>query len=182
MSVLGHVAIGIVVARAITPAAETPDRLAPRMVGLAALALLPDSDFVLGALARGSPLFIHRGPTHSLLAAVLVGLVVAFVLVVARDPAALRWGLIAGLVVASHGFMDAIGDSSVGVELLWPFSDVRLLAPWQLLPDPSLTPPLVRNFLGALLAEAVVFSPAWLYAFLPRSLLARNRGPGSTSR
>jgi inner membrane protein len=178
MSVLGHVAIGVVTARRITPERDGFDALAARMAGLAALALLPDSDFVLHVLFPGVDALDHRGATHSLAVAAFIGLSVAFALVAARADHPLRWGVLAALVVASHGLMDIIGDSSLGVELFWPFSDVRVLAPWQLLPDPSLTPPLTRNFLGAMLAEAVLFIPAWLYAFLPRAFLRRLRQAG----
>ena len=178
MSVLGHVAIGVVTGRAVTPARDGPDVRAGRMAGLAGLALLPDSDFLLHALFPSVEALDHRGATHSLVVAAFVGLVIAFALVVARADHPLRWGLVAGLVMASHGLMDSIGDSSLGVELLWPFSDARFLAPWQLLPDPSLTPPIVQNFLGALVAELILFIPFWLYAFLPRSLVRRRGKPG----
>jgi inner membrane protein len=174
MSVLGHVAIGVIAGRATTPDREPHGALASRMAGLAALALLPDSDFLLQAVFPNVAAIDHRGATHSLAVAAFVGLVAAFALVLGRADHPIRWGLIVAVVLASHGLMDTIGDSNLGVELLWPFSDVRFLASWHLLPDPSLTPPLARNFLAALAAEAVVFLPAWLYAFTPRSWLARR--------
>jgi len=174
MSVLGHIAIGVVAGRASTADRADHAVLVGRMACLGALALLPDSDFVLQAMFPNVEALEHRGATHSLAVAAFIGLAIAFALLVARAEHPLRWGLVAALVVASHGLMDSIGDSTLGVELLWPFSDVRVLAPWHLLPDPSLTPPLVRNFLGALTAEAVVFIPAWLYAFVPRRMLRRT--------
>ncbi|HYL41187.1 MAG TPA: hypothetical protein VET90_07765, partial [Candidatus Binatus sp.] len=70
--------------------------------------------------------------------------------------------------------LDLLGDSTLGVQLLWPFSDARF-TPWQLLPDPAFIPPLARNFLAPLAAEAVIFLPAWIYAFFPRSWLTRGR-------
>jgi inner membrane protein len=169
MSVLGHIAIGVVTARAITPADGEPEQLVGPMVGLALLALLPDTDFILGAIAPRVALFDHRGPSHSLAVAVTVGLVIAFALSVSGNPHALRWGLIAGAVVASHGIMDTFGQTDVGVELFWPFSDVRVLAPWHLLPNPALYRPIAANFFGELAIEAVLFIPAWLYAFWPRA-------------
>jgi len=174
MSVLGHVAIGVVTARAITKPGPEPGvgRLAVRMTALATLALLPDIDFVARALVPGVPLFDHRGFTHSLVFAALVGLVVGWVLLVTRSDRPFAWAALAAAVVASHGLLDLIGDSELGVELLWPFSTVRLI-PLQLLPDPALAPPLLQHFLVPLAEEAVLFLPAWLYAFTPRSLLPR---------
>src|SRR3954447_19825663 len=168
MSVLGHVAIGVVAARAVTPPEEDEERLAGRMVGLALLALLPDSDFILSALAPRVELLEHRGATHSLAVAVAIGLVVAFALSLSGNADALRWGLVAGAVVASHGLIDTLGQTDLGVELFWPFSDIRVLAPWHVLPNPALYRPLVTNFFGELVIEALVCLPAWLYAFWPR--------------
>jgi inner membrane protein len=168
MSVLGHIAIGVVTARAVTPPEEDHERLAGRMVGLSLLAILPDSDFILSALAPRVELLEHRGATHSLAVALTVGLVIAFAMSLSGNGDALRWGIIAGAVVASHGLIDTLGQTDLGVALFWPFSDVRVLAPWHVLPNPALYRPLVTNFFGELVIEAVVFIPAWLYAFWPR--------------
>jgi inner membrane protein len=43
-------------------------------------------------------------------------------------------GVVAGLVVASHGLLDALTDGGLGAALLWPFSDERFFAPWRPLP------------------------------------------------
>ena len=78
------------------------------MLGLSALSVLPDVDFV--AFMVGIPYphpFGHRGMTHSLLFATIIGLVVALGLRLRRQP--------------------------------------------------------------VLLTEAVLFLPAWVYAFWPRS-------------
>lgn len=172
MSVLGHVAVGVVAARAVNRSQPEPGaaRLGTMMAGLTILALLPDADFLLPALVPISPSFDHRGITHSLTFAVLIGLITAWVLLVTQSDRPLAWGILVAAVVATHGLLDLLGQSQLGVELLWPFSTVRL-TPWQLLPDPSLAPPLARNFLGPLTAELVLFLPAWLYAFVPRSVL-----------
>ena len=169
MSVLGHVAIGVVVARRSTPSDAPSELTATRMIWLAALALLPDSDLVIHEFLPDVSAFDHRGATHSLAVAVVVGILVGLALAAAQAEHPVRWAIIAALVVASHGLMDTIGDSSLGVQLLWPFSDARILAPWHLLPDPSLERPFLTNVYGKLAMEAVLFLPAWLYAFWPRS-------------
>lgn len=181
MSVLGHIAIGVVTARAGTPGLErgAADQrrsgpLAGRMAALAALALGPDVDLLLGAMFPGVSVFEHRGPTHSLFVAALIGVLVAGALTAGGNGRPLRWGLVAGLVVASHGLVDSVGSSDLGVQLFWPFSDERFLAPWRFLPDPSLGRPFVTQFLWPLAAEAVLYLPAWVYAFAPRSVLGAH--------
>jgi inner membrane protein len=174
MSVLGHIAIGTVVGRGITAPDAPPGALQRRLLGLGALALLPDSDFILHELVPTATMFQHRGAMHSLTVAVLVGLIVGLVLLGNGDRHPIRWGLIAGAIVASHGVMDMFGQSDLGVELLWPFSDMRFLAPWRLLPNPALERPLSVYWWMPLVQELVLYVPLWLYAFVPRSWLSRS--------
>jgi inner membrane protein len=167
MSLLGHIAIGVATARRVTPADEPAEVLPTRMVILAALAFLPDIDFLLQDLDPSASFLYHRGATHSLVFALCIGALAAIALVASGKPRPLAWGLLTAAVVASHGLLDSFGNSTLGVELLWPFSDVRLLAPWHVLPNPSFAL-LSRSGLATLLLEFVVFLPLWLYAFLPR--------------
>jgi inner membrane protein len=179
MSLLGHIAIGAVVGRGTTGQGEPAEVLAPRILGLAALAMLPDLDLALHELIPQSTLFEHRGPSHSLAVALLVGLVVGLVVLGTGDGHPVKWAVIATVVVASHGVMDAFGQSPLGVELLWPISDVRLLAPWQVLPNPMLGRPVFANFVVPVALELVLFLPAWLYAFWPRHPRRDVAGPSS---
>lgn len=114
MATLGHVAVGVVAARWRASWAEAPP-LAASMVGISALSVLPDADFV--AFMVGIPYshpFGHRGMTHSLLFAALVGVLVALGLRLRRRP--VRIDALAGLVVASHGVLDAMTTGGLGVE------------------------------------------------------------------
>lgn len=167
MSVLGHVAIGVATARRITPAGDQ-GKLSWRMAVFSMLALLPDIDLALGAVARSMPLLDHRGATHSIAVAVGVGGAIALVIRVQGRQNAAAWGIVACALVASHGLLDSLGDSDLGVALLWPFSDVRLLAPWHPLPNPSLPGMFSSSGLATLAIEFLVLLPFWLYAFLPR--------------
>lgn len=96
-------------------------------------AILPDADVVafdLG-LAYGHVLG-HRGISHSLLSAAVVGAVLAVALgrgVHRRS----RVKLFAHftLAAASHGILDAFTDDGLGVALLAPFSDARYFFPWR---------------------------------------------------
>jgi inner membrane protein len=172
MSLLGHVAIGVATARGVTPAQAPSKELGVRMAVFAALALLPDVDFVLDDLAPKVTDLAHRGATHSLSVAVVVGLCVAVAIKAASRRRPVVWGLIAGIVVASHGLLDSFGDSNLGVALLWPFSEERFLAPWHFLPNPSIAGLISSRGLVELATECALFLPLWLYAFLPR----RSRG------
>lgn len=168
MSLLGHVAIGVATARLLTPAGQPSKTLSTRMVILTALALVPDIDFLLHGIAPWADLLAHRGPTHSFAFALVVGASIAAAIRawVGRDPVVS--GLVATAVVASHGVLDYVGDSSLGVALLWPFSDARLLAPWHILPNPSFPGLFSTDGLAGLAFEFLLFLPFWLYAFLPR--------------
>ncbi len=178
MATLGHVAVGVVAARwrASRPGALP---LGVAMVGLSALSLLPDEDFI--AFRLGIPYahpLGHRGMTHSLVFAVLVGLLVALALRLRGRPA-LGDALLATVVVASHGVLDAFTTGGLGIEFLWPFDTRRFFAPLRFIP----VAPLGARMLGerglrVLVTEAVLFLPAWAYAFWPR----RHRPPSDTAR
>jgi inner membrane protein len=71
--------------------------------------MLPDLDLVLAS--------VHRGPSHSLAAAVVVGIVAAWW--------GRRFGLAAGAAYATHILLDWLGtDSSapIGLMALWPMT------------------------------------------------------------
>jgi Predicted membrane-bound metal-dependent hydrolases len=144
------------------------------MFVLSALAFLPDTDFILHQLAPSIAALNHRGATHSLAVAVGVGCLAALVIKAWGAKRPLAWGVLVSAVVASHGLLDYFGDSNLGVALLWPISDVRLLAPWHVLPNPTIAGLLSSVGFAEFGSEFVVFLPIWLYAFLPRRRPARH--------
>jgi inner membrane protein len=79
--------------------------------------------------------------------------------------------LLAAFVVASHGVLDAMTTGGLGVEFFWPVDTHRYFLPWRFIPVAPLG---ARMFsargLSVLLTEAVLFLPAWAYAFWPRAL------------
>jgi len=170
MATLGHVAVGVVAARWRDSRPGAPP-LALSMLGLSALSVLPDADLV--AFMVGIPYanpFRHRGMTHSLLFAVLVGLVVVVALRIRGRPVLLDAAL-ATLVVASHGVLDAMTTGGLGVEFFWPVDTRRYFLPWEFIPvTPLGAHMLSARGLSVLLTEAVLFLPAWAYAFWPRAL------------
>lgn len=98
------------------------------------LAMLPDADvlaFQFG-VAYGN-IFGHRGFTHSLLFALVVPILCVL--------AGRRWfrasltrcWLFLTVSLLSHSLLDSITTGGKGVGWLWPWSDERFFAPWQVI-------------------------------------------------
>jgi inner membrane protein len=97
----------------------------------AACAVLPDADVL--AFSFGIPydsMFGHRGLTHSLAFALLVGVSVAFLFF--RD-APNRRALAAffSLATASHAALDALTNGGLGVAFFAPFTGERFFFPYR---------------------------------------------------
>ncbi len=153
------------------PGSRSTATLVARMVFFSAVSMLPDAD-VLGMIRHipyGAP-WGHRGASHSLVAAGLVGLFCGLLARLTRAPA-FRVGLLAGLVMATHGALDALTNGGRGVALLWPFSLKRYFFPWHPIP----VAPIGAAFfsergLQVAARELVYFFPLIVYAFWPRRL------------
>lgn len=173
MASIGHIAVGMAAARINEPA---------RSPGLGALAfwstvsLLPDLDvigFSLG-IEYGDP-WGHRGASHSLAMAVLVGVAAAIAARGLRRPA-LRTGLLATAVVASHALLDTMTDGGLGCALFWPLDLTRYFAPWRPIP----VAPIGAAFFtagGASVAvvELLLFAPLFVFAlWRPAARLSRT--------
>jgi inner membrane protein len=143
----------------------------PSMALWSAVSLLPDADvigFRLG-VHYADP-WGHRGATHSLAAAVALGLTIGLAARRFKRPVR-RTALLAILVLASHGLLDTMTDGGLGCALLWPFDLTRYFAPWRPIP----VAPIGLAFFspgGAIIAltELVLFSPLFLFALWPRRL------------
>lgn len=110
-SPVGHVLGGLAAGWLV----EAPQR-DRRWLVYGAAGALPDLDLIVGS---------HRGPTHSLIAAVVVGLAVAAFASRACASAPWRLGATAGAAWASHVLLDWLGSDTsapIGVMALWPFS------------------------------------------------------------
>ncbi|MCC6337554.1 MAG: metal-dependent hydrolase [Myxococcales bacterium] len=171
MAAIGHVAVGIAVARA----RRWDWRHA---LAFSALALLPDVDVIAFVLRIPySAPFGHRGATHSFAFAALCGLAAwAW-----RRDSKLAW--LVGLTVATHPLLDALTDGGLGVACFWPVSDERFFFPWQPLP----VAPIGQHMLSArggfvVAVEALAFLPLWLYALWPRKGFQRQCRPGVPSK
>jgi inner membrane protein len=122
----------------------------------ALVAVLPDVDIIGpdGIDALGG----HRGFTHSLTFAALVGVLAGWI--VRSDERAVHYkriGLFIGLATATHGALDALTGVSRGVQFLSPFSMQRY----------RLSPSLIRSGLSELVwlfIPLLVLTATALYA------------------
>ena len=148
----------------------------------AVLAVLPDLD-VIGfrfGVAYGDPLG-HRGLTHSLLVAMLVGSAIAWACSRHWDRVGERVQLGAYLAVAlaSHGLLDAMTTGGLGIALLAPLDNTRYFFPWRpIAVSPiGLRPFFTQRGLAVLANEALwVGLPALVMAWIGLRVHQRRAG------
>src|SRR5437762_6220312 len=110
-----------------------------RRVMIAAIfaAGLPDVDALLiEVIPYGHPLG-HRGLTHSLFFAALIGVAIAWFFTRSEwNGKQSFWKLAAFFtaVTASHGFFDAMTSGGLGVAFFAPFDNTRYFLPWRPIP------------------------------------------------
>ncbi|MEW6127728.1 MAG: metal-dependent hydrolase [Acidobacteriota bacterium] len=101
------------------------------------LAALPDADALLMRWIAYGDGFGHRGFTHSLFFAVVMGCAVAFLFLQMKWHGKRRFVFLAGLfslVTASHGFFDALTTGGLGVAFFAPFDNTRYFFPIRPIP------------------------------------------------
>ena len=133
-TVFSHAAIGFLAAKVAAEATAPNTRIVAAAMALAAL---PDADALfISVIPYNSPLG-HRGLTHSLVFAAAVGLLVAALFSKigwARPHSFAALALLFALVIASHGFFDAMTDGGLGVAFFAPFTNDRYFLPWRPIP------------------------------------------------
>ena len=127
----GHIAVAYAIGKTLNPAWAST-----RFWVLTVLCcLLPDVD-VLGLL-MGIPyehVLGHRGLTHSITFAILVGIVIPKLAVPTLSCRSGRYGVFViyfGLVTMSHGLLDAFTDGGLGIAFFAPFDSTRYFFPWR---------------------------------------------------
>lgn len=174
---VAHSLVGAAVVAAVRP--RDPSRRYLPLVAGALLANAADLDFIL-VFALGSRSW-HRGFTHSLAFALLVGLTFLAALGARRVRHAAGYGL----AYASHALLDlATTKQGGGLELLWPFSADRYGLRWLGLSElPSRLPP--AEVFRAACVELALFAPPLLVVLLlsrrPARRDAARAGRGSKS-
>jgi inner membrane protein len=129
--------------------------------------VLPDLDVVAFGLGIGyGSMLGHRGITHSIAFAIVVGLIVS-VLISSVMPIA-RWktALFFAAITLSHPLLDMLTDGGLGVALLAPFSSERFFFPWR----PIEVSPIGLGFFSDR-GLAVIASEA-LWIWIPSILIA----------
>ena len=129
--------------------------------------MLPDVDAIGFAFGvRYGSMLGHRGLTHSMAFAVLVGVVVGTLFLERQSTGLSRLQLVSyfTLVTLSHPLFDAMTNGGLGVALFAPFSRARYFFPWR----PIEVSPIGMEFFSArgleVLASEIVW--VWLPAFL----------------
>ncbi|HEV7747418.1 MAG TPA: metal-dependent hydrolase [Pyrinomonadaceae bacterium] len=134
----------------------------------ATCAMLPDADAVGFAFGvRYGSMLGHRGLTHSIAFAVLVGLVVG-TLAFEKEPTAIRrlkLVLYFALITLSHPLLDALTNGGLGVALFAPFSAVRYFFPWR----PIEVSPIGMRFFSERGLEVLASEVIWVW--LPALLI-----------
>jgi inner membrane protein len=166
-TVMTHMLVGAAASQ-IAPPGVPKGRLA---VLLALAAAAPDLDVI--GFSMGVPygaLLGHRGLSHSLLFAALLGATTAMALLARRQVPWHRWlatMIIALVAVASHGLLDAATDAGLGIGFLLPFSDDRYFLPFRPMATAPLSP---QRFFSA--GRWHLMQSEMLWVWLPLALLS----------
>ena len=167
MASIGHIAVGMEAGRAFAP---DPRRSRKAMILFSLLSLWPDLDvigFAFGIHYGDS--FGHRGATHSVAAALLVGYA-ARVFAPRWNLPKNRTALFTTLVGLTHPLLDTLTyGGGLGCALLWPFSIQRFWAPLRFIPiAPIGFGIFTSGGFYVMAVEVVIFAPFWLYALRSR--------------
>jgi inner membrane protein len=128
----------------------------------AGCAILPDVDalgFAFGV--RYGSVLGHRGLTHSIAFALLVGLIVGTLAMGRRSakPGRLQLVVYFTLITLSHPLFDAMTNGGLGVALFAPFSSARYFFPWR----PIEVSPIGMEFFSERGLEVIASEIIWVW-------------------
>ena len=125
--------------------------------GIAA-AMLPDADVILFRFgATYDSIWAHRGFSHSLGFAILLGLLAAIALRRFAPPLA-AFAFVA-VSAASHGLLDMMTNGGHGIAILWPLTEQRYFFDWR----PIRVAPLDLSRFPARAAAIVTTETLWIW-------------------
>ncbi|MGI0118207.1 metal-dependent hydrolase [Zooshikella sp. RANM57] len=155
-TIITHVAVPLVLRMGIGKAKVST----PLLIVACLAAILPDADVI--AFKLGIPYassFGHRGFSHSLLAAVFVGLLASVCYKPLKsDPI---WAFfIVSLSMASHGVLDSLTNGGLGIAFLWPESTHRYFLPWRPI---EVSPIGIKNFFTARGLQVILSEIVWVW-------------------
>ena len=132
----------------------------PKLLIMGALAtIVPDVDVYFGATVQENSALAHRGFTHSVGFAFLVGLLAAALARRALAAQPLIAFAFVTLCTASHGLLDAFTNGEAAVMLLWPFSHERYLMPWEPI---EISPIGLRGLVSFRMIEVLLSEVKWV--------------------
>lgn len=157
--------------------------LPPRLIAAGVIAsMAPDFDTVAFKLGIAyADQFGHRGATHSIVFALVLGLLASIAAPWLRSGHWRAFVFIA-LCTLSHPLLDALTSGGLGVALLWPASHERFFAPWR----PIAVSPIGARFFSARGLTILWSELKWVW--LPCAVIAvpsrliRTRGTGHPAR
>ena len=119
--------------------------------------------------------FGHRGVSHSIAFAVLVGLVALLFSRRLKSGPLITFAFVT-VCAASHGILDMFTNGGYGVALWWPFSAERLFTPWQVI---EVSPLSVHRIFSARGLEVLRSEIVWVWlplllAYITTLLLRRK--------
>lgn len=168
-TVLAHAAVALSFGRA-----ATRKKMPLRFWVLSVLcSCLPDADVI--AFAIGIPYEAalgHRGFSHSLIFAALVGVIVVGLAFPSVRPASRRWWQMVAyffVLTASHGVLDAATNGGLGIAFLSPFDTTRYFLPWRPLEVSPIGPAFFSGWgLRVLASELIWIGPPCMLLLVSR--------------
>lgn len=157
---IAHAAAGYLVHRAAHrgPSRGEPAKVWRRVALFMLIGNLPDFDFLVG-FVLGRPGLVHRGVSHSVLAAVAFGLLAGWVARRWRNEPFLPNAVAFGAAYASHLLVDWLTIDTrppAGGQFLWPFSDAYYSSPIPIFGEIWIDGITRSGFLGTVLAWQTV--------------------------
>jgi inner membrane protein len=172
-TILSHAAVPLALGLGLGSRVVPPRLL---MVGVVA-AVLPDLDVLAFRLhVAYASTFGHRGASHSIVFALILGLLASLLALQFRAKRRIAFSFVA-FCAASHGVLDMFTNGGHGVPLWWPVSGERFFFPWQVIEASPLS---VRRIFGGRGIEVLQSELLWVW--LPAAvacaalLLFRHQG------
>ena len=130
-------------------------------------AMLPDADVIAFKFGIGySSMFGHRGITHSIFFAILVGVIVSTLFFFRSEAPGWKLSLYFAAVTLSHPLLDMLTNGGLGVALLAPFSNERFFFPWR----PVQVSPIGAGFFSERGAAVILSELVWIW--IPSFIIA----------
>ena len=135
----------------------------------AACAMLPDIDVIgFGFGIHYGDMLGHRGLTHSLAFALLIGIATVALLFREASPFSRSWFsmiIYFFVVTASHGVLDALTNGGLGVAFFAPFSNTRYFFSWR----PIEVSPIGLDFFASRGGLVILSEAVWIW--IPSALI-----------